>query len=210
MCSTGALISMQVAQGAGQFFAGRSQADAQEAFQEASSESLIRSTLEQEAAIKVNTQQEQDEIERAKFDATRESRRIRAASIVQQSESGQAGASAQRVLDDLINQGDRKQVRLDAKSTSVNAAEAANLKALSAAHFNQLNQINQPINKPSAIGALLSIGADVTQTLVFTKAAQKKAAGGVPLKVGTPSKTTKTSRGSGGRRRTSQPKSIEV
>lgn len=184
MCSTGALISMQSAQGASSFITARSQAKTQEIGQRAASESLIRSTLEQEAAIKVNTQLEQDEIERAKFDASREARRVRASSIVSQTEAGQSGASAKRVLDDLLVQGDRKKLRLDERSKSLNAAQTANLKALNAQHFNQLNEINQPINKPSAFGALLSIGSNVTQTLVFEKASQKKAAGGLELSVG--------------------------
>lgn len=178
MCSTGALAGFQVAQGVTNFVAADSAANVQEIQQNAASESLIQSTLQQEAAIKVQTQQEQEEIARAKFDANREAQRMMASSMVQMSDKGQAGASAQRVLDDLSQQVDRKQVRLDARSESVNASELAQLRGLNAQHFNQLNEINQPINKPSVLGAAIGVGANVAQTLVMSKATQAKAAGG--------------------------------
>ena len=72
MCSTGALAGFQVAQGVTNFVAADSAANVQEIQQNAASESLIQSTLQQEAAIKVQTQQSQEEIARAKFDANRE------------------------------------------------------------------------------------------------------------------------------------------
>ncbi len=178
MCSTGALAGFQVAQGVTNFVAADSAANVQEIQQNAASESLIQSTLQQEAAIKVQTQQSQEEIARAKFDANREAQRMMASSMVQMADNGQAGASAQRVLDDLSQQVDRKQVRLDARSESINAAEQAQLQGLNAQHFNQLNQINQPINKPSVLGSAIGIGANVAQTLVMSKAMQAKAAGG--------------------------------
>ncbi len=181
MCSTGALAGFQVAQGVTNFVAADSAANVQEIQQNAASESLIQSTLQQEAAIKVQTQQSQEEIARAKLTSDRESRRTQASSIVQMSESGQSGPAAQRVLQDLAFQADRKQVRLDARSESVNASQKAQLHGLNAQHFNQLNQINQPINKPSVLGSALGIGANVAQTLVMTKAAQAKAAGGPAL-----------------------------
>ena len=178
MCSTGALVGFQVAQGVTNFVAADSAANVQEIQQNAASESLIQSTLQQEAAIKVQTQQSQEEISRAKFDAHREAQRMMASSMAQMSDKGQAGASAQRVLDDLSQQVDRKQVRLDARSESVNASELAQLRGLNAQHFNQLNEINQPINKPSVLGAAIGVGANVAQTLVMSKATQAKAAGG--------------------------------
>ena len=178
MCSTEGLAGFQVAQGVTNFVAADSAANVQEIQQNAASESLIQSTLQQEAAIKVQTQQSQEEIARAKFDAHREAQRMMASSMVQMSDNGQAGASAQRVLDDLSQQVDRKQVRLDARSESINAAEQAQLQGLNAQHFNQLNQINQPINKPSVLGSAIGIGANVAQTLVMSKAMQAKAAGG--------------------------------
>ena len=178
MCSTEGLAGFQVAQGVTNFVAADSAANVQEIQQNAASESLIQSTLQQEAAIKVQTQQSQEEIARAKFDANREAQRMMASSMVQMADNGQAGASAQRVLDDLSQQVDRKQVRLDARSESINAAEQAQLQGLNAQHFNQLNQINQPINKPSVLGSAIGIGANVAQTLVMSKAMQAKAAGG--------------------------------
>ncbi len=181
MCSTEGLEGLagfQVAQGVTNFVAADSAANVQEIQQNAASESLIQSTLQQEAAIKVQTQQSQEEIARAKFDANREAQRMMASSMVQMSDKGQAGASAQRVLDDLSQQVDRKQVRLDARSESVNASELAQLRGLNAQHFNQLNEINQPINKPSVLGAAIGVGANVAQTLVMSKATQAKAAGG--------------------------------
>ncbi len=178
MCSTEGLAGFQVAQGVTNFVAADSAANVQEIQQNAASESLIQSTLQQEAAIKVQTQQSQEEIARAKFDAHREAQRMMASSMVQMADNGQAGASAQRVLDDLSQQVDRKQVRLDARSESINAAEQAQLQGLNAQHFNQLNQINQPINKPSVLGSAIGIGANVAQTLFMSKAMQDKAAGG--------------------------------
>ena len=178
MCSIGALGGFQVAQSVTNFDAAESAANVQEIQQNAASESLIQSTLQQEAAIKVQTQQSQEEIARAKFDANREAQRMMASSMVQMSDKGQAGASAQRVLDDLSQQVDRKQVRLDARSESVNASELAQLRGLNDQHFNQLNEINQPINKPSVLGAAIGVGANVAQTLVMSKATQAKAAGG--------------------------------
>ncbi|MAH48073.1 hypothetical protein CMI37_19780 [Candidatus Pacearchaeota archaeon] len=177
MCSTGALVGFQVAQGVTNYGAARSNAKVQEIQQAAATESLIQSTLQQEAAIQVQTQQAQEEIAREMLDADREARRVRASNIVRMSEAGQAGASAQRVIDDIAVQADRKQVRLDAKSESVNQAELAQLKGLNAQHYNQLNQINQPINKPSALGAAIGIGANVAQTIMTTKAIQSSISG---------------------------------
>ena len=178
MCNpTAGLAGFQVAQGVTEFGAARSNAKVQGIQQAAASESLIQSTLQQEAAIKVQTQQSQEEIARAMMDMKRESRRVRASSIVQMTESGQAGQSANRVLDDLLQQEDRAQVRLDSRSQSVNAAELATLRGLNAQHFNQMNQINQPINKPSALGALIGIGANVAQTVVMSNAMKAKVSG---------------------------------
>ncbi len=192
MCSTGALAGFQVAQGVTNFQSASSSAKVQGIQQAAASESLIQSTLQQEAAIKVQTQQSQEEIARAKLTADRESRRTQASSIAQMSESGQTGPAAQRVLQDLDFQADRKQVRLDARSESVNASQKAQLHGLSAQHFNQLNQINQPINKPSVLGAAIGIGANVAQTVMTTNAIQAGTSG-AKLKVGDTPKITQPS-----------------
>lgn len=177
MCSTEGLIALQVGGSVSDFVAGDAAADTQEHQQKLASQSLVESTLQQEAALEIERQQSQEEITREKLASTREGRRIRASSIVAQAEGGQVGASAERVIADLERQADTKQVRLDSRSESVNDAALASLRGLTASHYNKLNEINQPINKPSIAGALLGITADVVQTKVMTKAIQAKAAG---------------------------------
>lgn len=172
----GILIGLQVVSGIVGHVNARQAAAQQRDFQRRALLSLGESARTQEAALAINEIQVQREIAQQRMAEARASRRARAAAVVEQTETGASGASAARVLDDLLRQESELGTAFGIRAESATLASSSQLAGLRAETLNRQNQLLAPINTPSLLTSVLGIGSNVAQSVVFSNSASAGAA----------------------------------
>jgi hypothetical protein len=159
MCNPAALAIVGGLQAGVQFAGARRQAKAQAAYQAQSAAAEQQRALQEQSSIRMRQAQEQEATARELEQVSRKSQEALARARVSAGEAGVAGASVQALMDDYTRQeaGYRaatlRQQELRGVGTQLGLEQAG------LASQQRLIGINQPINKPSVLGAVLQAGS---------------------------------------------------
>ncbi len=159
MCNPAALAIVGGLQAGVQFAGARRQAKQQAAFQAQSAAAEQQRALQEQSSIRMQQAQQEEATARELEQVSRKSQEALARARVSAGEAGVAGASVQALMDDYTRQeaGYRaatlRQQELRGVGTQLGLEQAG------LASQQRLIGINQPINKPSVLGAVLQAGS---------------------------------------------------
>ena len=160
MCNPAAALAVVGGLQAGVQFAGaRQQAKAQAAYQAQAAAAEQQRALQEQSSIRMQQAQQQEATARELEQVSRKSREALARARVSAGEAGVAGASVQALMDDYSRQeaGYRAATLRQQELTGVGTQ--LGLEQAGLASQQRLIGINQPINKPSVLGAVLQAGS---------------------------------------------------
>jgi len=160
MCNPAAALAVVGGLQAGVQFAGaRQQAKAQAAYQAQAAAAEQQRALQEQSSIRMQQAQQQEATARELEQVGRKSREALARARVSAGEAGVAGASVQALMDDYSRQeaGYRAATLRQQELTGVGTQ--LGLEQAGLASQQRLIGINQPINKPSVLGAVLQAGS---------------------------------------------------
>ena len=159
MCNPVALAIVSGLQAGVQFAGQRRQAKAQAAFQAQSAAAERQRALQEQSSMRMRQAQEQEATARELEQVSRKSQEALARARVSAGEAGVAGASVQALMDDYTRQeaGYRAATLRQQELTGVGTQ--LGLEQAGLASQQRLIGINQPINKPSVLGAVLQAGS---------------------------------------------------
>jgi hypothetical protein len=159
MCNPAALAIVGGLQAGVQFAGARRQAKAQAAYQAQTAAAEQQRALQEQTSIRMRQAQEKEATARELEQVSRKSQEALARARVAAGDAGVAGASVQALMDDYTRQeaGYRaatlRQQELRGVGTQLGLEQAG------LASQQRLIGINQPINKPSVLGAVLQAGS---------------------------------------------------
>ena len=159
MCNPAALAVIGGLQAGVQFAGARKQAKAQAAYQAQAAAAEQQRALQEQSSIRMQQAQQQEATARELQQVSRKSQEALARARVSAGEAGVAGASVQALMNDYSRQeaGYRaatlRQQELSAVGTGLGLEQAG------LASQQRLIGINQPINRPSVLGAVLQAGS---------------------------------------------------
>ena len=160
MCNPAAALAVVGGLQAGVQFAGaRKQAKAQAAYQAQAAAAEQQRALQEQSSIRMQQAQQQEATARELEQVSRKSREALARARVSAGEAGVAGASVTALMDDYSRQeaGYRAATLRQQELTGVGTQ--LGLEQAGLASQQRLIGINQPINKPSVLGAVLQAGS---------------------------------------------------
>ena len=160
MCNPAAALAVVGGLQAGVQFAGaRQQAKAQAAYQAQAAAAEQQRALQEQSSIRMQQAQQQEATARELEQVSRKSREALARARVSAGEAGVAGASVTALMDDYTRQeaGYRAATLRQQELTGVGTQ--LGLEQAGLASQQRLIGINQPINKPSVLGAVLQAGS---------------------------------------------------
>ena len=159
MCFPGlpaVMAGLAVASGGAQYLGARQQAKAQARYQaQASAAERLRLQQEQ-TSMRMRQAQEQEAVGRELEQVSRKSQAAFARARVSAGEAGVAGASVQALMDDYMRQEAGYRSALLRQQELGGISTAMGLEQTGFASRQRQIGINQPINRPSALGAALS------------------------------------------------------
>lgn len=156
MCNPAAAMAVvQVAQQGFQYAGQRKQAKQQAAFQAQAAATERQRALQEQTSLRMRQAQEQEATARELEQVSRKSREALARARVSAGEAGVAGASVQALMDDYTRQeaGYRSALQRQQELSTIGTGLA--LEQVGLASRQRLLSIQQPIDKPSPISALL-------------------------------------------------------
>ena len=160
MCNPAAALAVVGGLQAGVQFAGaRKQAKAQAAYQAQAAAAEQQRALQEQSSIRMQQAQQQEATARELEQVSRKSREALARARVSAGEAGVSGVSVQALMDDYTRQeaGYRAATLRQQELTGVGTQ--LGLEQAGLASQQRLIGINQPINKPSVLGAVLQAGS---------------------------------------------------
>ena len=160
MCDPATIGAIVGVASAGAGYAGqRQQAKAQAAYQAQSAAAERQRALQEQSSIRMQQAQQQEATARELEQVSRKSREALARARVSAGEAGVAGASVTALMDDYTRQeaGYRAATLRQQELTGVGTQ--LGLEQAGLASQQRLIGINQPINKPSVLGAVLQAGS---------------------------------------------------
>jgi len=160
MCNPAAALAVVGGLQAGVQFAGaRQQAKAQAAYQAQAAAAEQQRALQEQSSIRMQQAQQQEATARELQQVSRKSQEALARARVSAGEAGVAGASVTALMDDYTRQeaGYRAATLRQQELTGVGTQ--LGLEQAGLASQQRLIGINQPINKPSVLGAVLQAGS---------------------------------------------------
>ena len=158
MCFPGlpaVMAGLAVASGGAQYFGAREQAKAQAKYQaQASAAERLRLQQEQ-SSMRMRQAQEQEAVGRELEQVSRKSQAALARARVSAGEAGVAGASVQALMNDYMRQEAGYRAALLRQQELGGVSTGLGLEQAGFASMQRQIGINQPINRPSALGAVL-------------------------------------------------------
>ena len=155
MCYPALLAGLAVASGGAQYLGARRQAKQQAAYQAQASAAERQRFLQEQTSIRMRQAQEQEAVGRELEQVSQKSQAALARAKVSAGEAGVAGASVQALMDDYTRQEGAYRSALLRQQELGQVATAMGLEQAGFATTQRQIGINQPINRPSALTALL-------------------------------------------------------
>ena len=160
MCNPAAALAVVGGLQAGVQFAGaRQQAKAQAAYQAQAAAAEQQRALQEQSSIRMQQAQQQEATARELEQVSRKSREALARARVSAGEAGVAGASVTALMDDYTRQEARYRAATLRQQELTGVGTQLGLEQAGLASQQRLIGINQPINKPSVLGAVLQAGS---------------------------------------------------
>lgn len=142
-----------------QFAGARKQAKQQAAYQAQSAAAEQQRALQEQSSIRMQQAQQQEATGRELEQVSRKSQEALARARVSAGESGVAGASVQALMDDYTRQEAGYRAASLRQQELTGVGTGLGLEQAGLASQQRLIGINQPINKPSVLGAVLQAGS---------------------------------------------------
>jgi len=149
------IAALAVASGGAQYLGARRQAKQQAAYQAQASAAERQRFLQEQTSIRMRQAQEQEAVGRELEQVSRKSQQALARARVSVGEAGVAGASVQALMDDYTRQEGAYRSALLRQQELGQVATGMGLEQAGFATTQRQIGINQPINRPSALTALL-------------------------------------------------------
>lgn len=159
MCNPAALAVVGGLQAGVQFAGARKQAKQQAAYQAQSAAAEQQRALQEQSSIRMQQAQQQEATGRELEQVSRKSQEALARARVSAGESGVAGASVQALMDDYTRQEAGYRAASLRQQELTGVGTGLGLEQAGLASQQRLIGINQPINKPSVLGAVLQAGS---------------------------------------------------
>lgn len=159
MCNPAALAVVGGLQAGVQFAGARKQAKQQAAYQAQAAAAEQQRALQEQSSIRMQQAQQQEATGRELEQVSRKSQEALARARVSAGESGVAGASVQALMDDYTRQEAGYRAASLRQQELTGVGTGLGLEQAGLASQQRLIGINQPINKPSVLGAVLQAGS---------------------------------------------------
>ena len=159
MCNPAALAIVGGLQAGVQFAGARQQAKTQAAYQAQAAAAEQQRALQEQSSIRMQQAQQQEATARELEQVGRKSREALARARVSAGEAGVSGVSVQALMDDYVRQQAGLQAATLRQQELTGVGTQLGLEQAGLASQQRLIGINQPINKPSVLGAVLQAGS---------------------------------------------------
>jgi hypothetical protein len=184
MCFPGlpaVMAGLAVASGGAQYLGARQQAKAQARYQARASAAERLRLQQEQTSMRMRQAQEQEAVGREMEQVSRKSQAALARARVSAGEAGVAGASVQALMDDYMRQEAGYRAALLRQQELGGIATGMGLEQAGFASMQRQIGINQPINRPSALGAVL--GTATSALGAYSAGLQIQGMAGVPAGV---------------------------